>query len=42
MYSDPRTGNITTGEPGPALFQVPADYTIVDEKDKFTMRFGTP
>lgn len=44
--SDPRNGenitrltNITVGEPDPALFQSPADYTIVDEKGAFTIHY---
>ncbi len=47
--SDPRNGenimrltNITVGEPDPALFQPPADYTVVDEKGAFTIHFTTP
>jgi len=42
--SDPRSGvdtvkvtNIERTEPNPTLFQVPPDYTIVDEKGPFTM-----
>ncbi len=42
--SDPRFGETTfkltkieRTEPDPALFQVPPDYTIVDEKSSFTM-----
>lgn len=45
--SDPRSGrvilrmrNLDRADPDPVLFQVPADYTVVDEKDRFTMRFG--
>ncbi len=41
---DPRSGesvtkliNISRAEPDPALFQPPAGYTIVDEKDSFTI-----
>ncbi len=47
--SDPRNGetitrltNITVGEPDPALFQPPPDYTIVDEKGSFTIRYTYP
>jgi hypothetical protein len=47
--SDPRFGhttmrriNLDRGEPDPALFQVPPDYIIVDEKDRFTMEFREP
>jgi hypothetical protein len=46
--SDPRAGNSATHlenlertEPDPALFQVPADYTVVDEKDQFRIDLGT-
>ena len=42
--SDPRSGdtiyrliNLSRTEPDPSLFQVPADYTIVDEKGPFTL-----
>ena len=45
--SDPRTGdritqltNIVVGDPDPALFQVPADYQIVDESGPFQIRFS--
>ena len=41
--NDPRRGetidkmvNIKRGEPDPALFQIPSDFSIVDESDKFT------
>jgi hypothetical protein len=41
---DPRNGesvtkliNINRAEPDPALFQPPAGYTIVDEKESFTI-----
>lgn len=47
--SDPRNGenitkltNITLGEPDPALFQPPSDYTIVDEKGAFTIHYTAP
>ncbi|MHB8484986.1 MAG: hypothetical protein ACYDCM_04520 [Candidatus Acidiferrales bacterium] len=47
--SDPRTGNNVTrltnidrSEPDPALFQVPADYSIVDGHDRITMKFQSP
>ena len=46
--NDPRSGEFTTrltnisrAEPDPALFQPPPDYTIVDEKDEFEIRWGT-
>jgi len=46
--SDPRAGdsathleNLERTEPDPALFQVPADYTVVDEKDQFRIDLGT-
>lgn len=46
--SDPRAGdsvtrleNLERTEPDPALFQVPADYTVVEEKDQFRIDLGT-
>jgi hypothetical protein len=46
--SDPRAGdsathleNLERTEPDPALFQVPADYTVVDDKDQFRIDLGT-
>ncbi len=43
---DPRSGehtqkmtNLTRTEPDPALFQPPPDYTIVDEKEDFTIKW---
>jgi hypothetical protein len=45
--SDPRSGRVTMrvrnldrGEPDPTLFQVPPDYTIVDEKDRLPIGFA--
>ena len=45
--SDPRSGratmrirNLDRGEPDPTLFQVPPDYTIVDEKDRLPIGFA--
>ncbi len=45
--TDPRSGrlilrmrNLDRGEPDPMLFQVPPDYTVVDEKRGFTMKLG--
>jgi hypothetical protein len=45
--SDPRTGehvqkliNISRAEPAGSLFQAPPDYTVVDEKDGFTITWG--
>jgi hypothetical protein len=32
--------NLDRSEPDAALFEVPPYYTIVDEKDRFTMGFG--
>jgi hypothetical protein len=29
--------NLSTAERDPSLFQAPAGYTVVDEKDSFTM-----
>ena len=44
--SDPRSGDetaasfdIVRGEPDPSLFQVPADYQIVDEPGPFAITF---
>lgn len=44
--TDPRSGsstlriqNLERSEPDPALFQVPADYTIVEETGRFTVDF---
>jgi len=44
-HSDPRMGkttyalkNISRGEPSPALFQVPSDYTVKDTPDPFTQK----
>jgi hypothetical protein len=44
--SDPRSGdnivkmtNISRSEPDPSLFQVPPDYTIVDETGQFTIQY---
>ena len=48
-YTDPRNGENTTrltnlivGEPDPALFQPPADYTVVDETGQFQIHFTRP
>jgi len=45
--SDPRAGdnitrleNLERTEPDPALFQVPADFTVVDEVDQFRIDLG--
>ena len=47
--SDPRSGhstmrlkNLDRAEPDAGLFQVPPDYTIMDDKDRFTMNFSEP
>jgi len=47
--SDPRSGehttrliNINRAEPDPGLFQVPADYQIVDETGPFTIKIDCP
>ena len=32
--------NISRREPDPILFQVPPDYTIVEEKGEFTLKWG--
>ena len=44
---DPRTGdytekltNIIRSEPDPSMFQPPPDYTIVEEKEDFTIKWG--
>jgi len=46
--NDPRSGehtqkliNIDRSEPDPSLFQPPPDYTIVDEKADFTIKWGS-
>ncbi len=45
--NDPRSGehtqkliNISRSEPSPSLFQPPPDYTVVDEKADFTIKWG--
>jgi hypothetical protein len=45
--SDPQAGDNVTGlekvertDPDPALFEVPADYTVVDEVDRFRIDLG--
>ncbi len=47
--SDPLSGetvarltNIDRSEPDPALFQPPADYTIVDDEDRITIQYTRP
>jgi hypothetical protein len=35
-----RLTNISTSEPDPSLFQVPADYCVVDDKKAFRIRWG--
>ncbi len=47
--SDPRNGETVTrltdivlAEPDPAVFQVPADFTIVDEKGPFNIHYAVP
>jgi hypothetical protein len=47
--SDPRIGdhtqkliNVNLGEPDASLFQPPPDYTVVDEKADFTIKWGQP
>jgi hypothetical protein len=35
-----RLKNLDRSEPDPSLFQVPPDYTIVDDRDRFTMNFN--
>jgi hypothetical protein len=37
--STTRIANLSTSEPDPALFAVPADYTVVDEKETFTINW---
>ena len=46
--NDPRQGestqklaNIDRNEPDPSLFRPPADYTVVEEKGDFTIRWGS-
>jgi hypothetical protein len=45
--NDPRSGehtmklvNLSRAEPDPSLFQAPPDYTVVEEKGEFTMKWG--
>jgi hypothetical protein len=47
--NDPRSGehtqrliHIGRSEPDPSLFQVPSDYTVVDEKADFTIEWRSP
>jgi len=47
--SDPRSGeqtqkliNISRSEPDPSLFEPPPDYTVVDEKADFTIKWDSP
>jgi hypothetical protein len=35
-----RIANLSTSEPDPALFMVPAGYTVVDEERSFTITWG--
>ena len=35
--STTKIANLSITEPDPALFMVPSDYTVVDEKDSFTI-----
>jgi len=46
--NDPRNGkhtqkliNISRSEPDPSLFQPPPDYTVVEEKGEFTIKWGS-
>jgi hypothetical protein len=48
QMNDPRSGeqtmkliNISRSEPDPGLFQPPSDYTVVDEKADFTIKWGS-
>jgi hypothetical protein len=38
--STTRIANLSTSEPDPALFMVPAGYTVVDEEKSFTITWG--
>jgi hypothetical protein len=38
--STTKIANLSTAEPDPALFMVPTDYTIVDETESFTIKWG--
>ena len=47
-YNDPRSGentqkltNIDRSEPDHSLFLPPADYTVVEEKGDFTIKWGS-
>jgi hypothetical protein len=35
-----RLKNLDRSEPDPSLFMVPSDYTIVDDRDRFTMNLS--
>ncbi len=35
-----RYENFTTAEPDPSLFMVPASYSVVDERETFTIKWG--
>jgi hypothetical protein len=35
-----KIANLSTAEPDPALFMVPADYATVDETENFTIKWG--
>ena len=46
--NNPRSGeqtlkliNINRSEPDPSLFQPPLDYTVVDEKADFAIKWGS-
>ena len=48
QMNDPRSGeqtqkliNISRSEPDPGLFQPPPDYTILEEKAEFSIRWGS-
>jgi hypothetical protein len=47
MNTDPRSGdstlkliNLSRSEPDPSLFVPPADYSVVEEKGDFTIKWG--
>jgi len=35
-----RLKNVDRSQPDASLFLVPSDYTLVDDKDRFTMNFS--
>ena len=47
IYHNPTSGtmtrkyaNFSTAEPAPTLFMIPPGYSIVEEKESFTIKWG--